>query len=304
MKTEIGEKIRKFRKMRGMTQAELAGESITRNMLSLIENGGASPSLQTIEYLADRLGISPASFFIESFDDLNDHTKENNDNIKALFFDKEYRKCFDLIQKFYKNRTDEMSDELLLVSAEVSLRIGMQKVLKGAFESGAQYLSSAREYSSKCRYSTEWIDSQIFIYEAVIENSDCPMQSLDKDYFLKIRRCTGYEFYNYLYAVRLIDDNRGDEAAQFLKFNKIIEASHKEHINAKFMLLSDNTSLKKQALNTLSEMIKKAPVYPLDAVTRYLILKDIEFAARSLDNYEIAYKYASMRLKIISDMRD
>ena len=66
MKTEIGEKIRKFRKMRGMTQAELAGESITRNMLSLIENGGASPSLQTIEYLADRLGISPASFFISA----------------------------------------------------------------------------------------------------------------------------------------------------------------------------------------------------------------------------------------------
>ena len=34
----VGEKIRDLRLSRGMTQKELAGESVTRNMLSLIEN--------------------------------------------------------------------------------------------------------------------------------------------------------------------------------------------------------------------------------------------------------------------------
>ena len=39
----IGQKIRALRLSRHMTQAQLAGDSITRNMLSLIENGNAVP---------------------------------------------------------------------------------------------------------------------------------------------------------------------------------------------------------------------------------------------------------------------
>ena len=42
----IGEKIRKLRNGKLMTQAELAGTQITRNMLSQIESGTAMPSLQ------------------------------------------------------------------------------------------------------------------------------------------------------------------------------------------------------------------------------------------------------------------
>ncbi len=304
MKAKIGERIKYYRKLKKMTQADLAGDKITRNMLSLIENGSASPSLATVEYIAERMGVSPACFFVTSFDDINDHTKENNESIRNAFFDKDYQKAYDLLLKHYKGRNKDLTDELHLIAAESCMRIGIIKVLKGAYESGANYLRLAGQYSSKCRYSTDWIDSQIFLHEAVIENSDCPIQAIDKDYFLKIRKCTGHELYNYLNAVKLIDDNRSDDAAQFLKFNKVNEASHKEHINAKFMLLSDNNSLKLQALSAMREIIKKAPVYPLDAISRYLILKDIEFAARSLDNYEMAYKYATMRLKIISDMRD
>ena len=70
------------------------------------------------------------------------------------------------------------------------------------------------------------------------------------------------------------------------------------------MMLTENKDIKRQALETLCAMIKKAPSYPLDAVTRYLILKDIEFCARALEDFAMAYKYATMRLKIISEMRD
>ena len=54
---EIGEKIKTLRNQRRMTQTALAGDQITRNMLSLIENGSALPSLSTILYLAERLDI-------------------------------------------------------------------------------------------------------------------------------------------------------------------------------------------------------------------------------------------------------
>ena len=56
-KVELGKRIREARLFRKMTQSELAGDAITRNMLSLIESGTASPSVKTLQYLAERLGV-------------------------------------------------------------------------------------------------------------------------------------------------------------------------------------------------------------------------------------------------------
>jgi transcriptional regulator with XRE-family HTH domain len=61
---ELGEKIRRVRQELGLSQRQLCGQEITRNMLSLIENGGAKPSMKTLEYLARQLG-KPISFFLD-----------------------------------------------------------------------------------------------------------------------------------------------------------------------------------------------------------------------------------------------
>ena len=53
----LGQKIRQTRLARGLTQKELAGEQITRNMLSQIEHGAAQPSMRTLEYLAAVLNV-------------------------------------------------------------------------------------------------------------------------------------------------------------------------------------------------------------------------------------------------------
>ena len=52
----LGEKLRCARLEAGMTQRQLCGEMITRNMLSQIENGKATPSTKTLRYLAQMLG--------------------------------------------------------------------------------------------------------------------------------------------------------------------------------------------------------------------------------------------------------
>ena len=61
---ELGEKLRQARMEAGLSQRQLCGEEITRNMLSLIENGSAQPSMKTLQYLAARLG-KPVSYFLE-----------------------------------------------------------------------------------------------------------------------------------------------------------------------------------------------------------------------------------------------
>lgn len=61
---ELGEKLRLARLEAGLSQRQLCGDIITRNMLSLIEHGSAKPSMDTLKLLAARLG-KPVSFFLE-----------------------------------------------------------------------------------------------------------------------------------------------------------------------------------------------------------------------------------------------
>ena len=61
---ELGERIKQARLDAGLSQRALCGDRITRNMLSQIEHGTARPSMQTLQYLAERLE-KPVSFFLE-----------------------------------------------------------------------------------------------------------------------------------------------------------------------------------------------------------------------------------------------
>lgn len=63
-----GEKIKALRKELKMTQTELAGEELTKSMLSQIENNQSNPSLKTLKYLADRLN-RPVTYFLEDSSD-------------------------------------------------------------------------------------------------------------------------------------------------------------------------------------------------------------------------------------------
>ena len=52
----LGERVRGLRTARGLTQAELAGDRFTKEYVSQIELGKTRPTLQTLDWLAERLG--------------------------------------------------------------------------------------------------------------------------------------------------------------------------------------------------------------------------------------------------------
>lgn len=56
-RSELGKRIKEARLAKKLTQTEVVGTFITRNMLSQIESGTATPSLKTLEYLAGVLDI-------------------------------------------------------------------------------------------------------------------------------------------------------------------------------------------------------------------------------------------------------
>lgn len=56
----LGERIRKLRNERKLTLVEVAGNQMTKGMLSLIENNKASPSMENLTYIAEQLGVPTA----------------------------------------------------------------------------------------------------------------------------------------------------------------------------------------------------------------------------------------------------
>ncbi len=61
---ELGQRLKQARLEAGLSQRQLCGQVITRNMLSQIENGSARPSMETLRYLAGQLG-KPMGYFLE-----------------------------------------------------------------------------------------------------------------------------------------------------------------------------------------------------------------------------------------------
>src|SRR5579862_1705435 len=53
----LGDRLRQLRVAAGMTQSELAGERFSKEYVSQIERGKTRPTRETIEWLADRLGV-------------------------------------------------------------------------------------------------------------------------------------------------------------------------------------------------------------------------------------------------------
>ncbi|MEH7436755.1 XRE family transcriptional regulator [Neobacillus drentensis] len=63
---DIGKKVEKFRKAKGLSNRELATiAEITPSMLSQIERGLANPSIQTLKVLAKALDVPTFSFLLE-----------------------------------------------------------------------------------------------------------------------------------------------------------------------------------------------------------------------------------------------
>lgn len=87
----LGERIRTIRKQKGLTLEALAGKELTKGMLSLIENNKANPSMESLTYIAGRLGVDISGLLEE------DHSDELREVLKVAekLFNTDYAKLKD-----------------------------------------------------------------------------------------------------------------------------------------------------------------------------------------------------------------
>lgn len=88
----LGERIRKLRKQKKMTLEALAGDALTKGMLSLIENNKAKPSMESLTYIAQQLGVEVTDLLEE-------------------ISSQELREILEKAEKIYNQDPEEVNDQ-------------------------------------------------------------------------------------------------------------------------------------------------------------------------------------------------
>ncbi|WP_226545475.1 helix-turn-helix domain-containing protein [Bacillus thuringiensis] len=94
----LGEKIKALRKEKKLTQTELAGSELTKSMLSQIENGKATPSMKTLQYIAEKLECETSFLLEEDEGEIVELIQKMEQLIKANKCDEVYNTLLPIVQ--------------------------------------------------------------------------------------------------------------------------------------------------------------------------------------------------------------
>ncbi len=278
--SQIGERVKRLRVSYGMTQSELSGSYMTRNMLSRIENGAALPSLPTVVYLAERLKVNPAYFLSEKEDFLSMKKETRLTEIRRIFGSGEYAKCYSLYKSEF---LDECDDEIAYMMAHCSLYEAMRMLRSGNMQSAGKELSVTESFLTKTVFPTDDIRARVILARAVIENPSAPLLALDEcDYITCVNVKTNFEFFAYL------SENSG------FPYQNALFARH----------LSARALMKKKeyqnALTILTELEEERNSTAMSAYLLFKIYSDAEICHKELRNFEAAYRYSTRRMSLFT----
>lgn len=162
MERTLGQKIRDERKKNKLTQRELAGNFITRNMLSQIENNQAKPSITTMAYLANRLNKT-----IDYF--MSEETKSEQiaKLAKELMADYKEDNCLEVLERLEALRIESPSIFNSNFIEDIYINCHFKKsnmhIKNGEYEKALFYYEKLLEVESNLLLNHELIAYELYV---------------------------------------------------------------------------------------------------------------------------------------------
>ena len=169
----LGKRIKEARLAKKMTQSEVVGNFITRNMLSQIESGVASPSVKTLEYLCKVLEIEPNALMPDEKEQRNVQNTDKYIEIREEFTNKNY------IAVIEADPDGDFSDEICALKAKACLNAA------GDY-STSNDVAELQKAIDLAKQASEFSDRGIFSDESVKVRADELLRSIAKrlsDYY-------------------------------------------------------------------------------------------------------------------------
>lgn len=282
---KLSAKIKELRLGRGITQKELAGCRITRNMLSLIESGRATPSISTLKYISERLDAPAGYFFTSSADDESKFMKLLIiDELKTKFAEKKYAECQKILSAVPQNHLD---DELTYILAVSDFNAAVDFAAAYEMSKALDMFAKAESEAKSSVYITDSFFKAAAYYRELISSigsGDISDMLCDTGY------CSDYVpnyTVMYFYFVRL--SRSGMKCSTGFPRGSYYD----KHVSAIALLADGHTN---EALKRLRELVQDQT---LPYYMQYHVLDDLERAANITGDLKLAYNSSHKKLDLI-----
>lgn len=261
----LGQRLKQARQEAGLSQRQLCGETITRNMLSQIESGKARPSMQTLTYLAQALG-KPVSWFLE---ESPEPTPPDQTPMEArqCYRDGQYQKCLELLEHWEQA---EVEEELWLLRASCLLALAKEAIEEDKLHYARSLLEKTAQAGKHTPYYTPEMERErlLRLYQCSPEQAGELAGKLPKDDRELLLRAQS----------SLIS---GDADGCM----RILDAAWEQNAAWHYMY-GQAAMLKTQYGIAAEHFLAAEEAYPIPCA------KALETCYRELEDYKMAYQYA------------
>ena len=269
----MGERIRQARLEAGLSQRQLAGDEITRNMLSAMEHDGAKPSIATLRYLSDML-CKPIGYF---FGEERPEVPEASEMVQArvAFAEGNYRVCLEQLEGL---KSEEFIHERKLLEVLATMELAREALEHKRLHYAQTLLEQARNAGEGQLYFGKELENKWLVLAAQAAQRPAKRSAL-------VDKITGQDAVLYLKAQAALDSGDPERAGRILD---AIENQREPQWNW----------LKGEAFFAKGEYAEAVKCYrraeekmPAETGRR------LEICYRELEDYKMAYYYAAKRNK-------
>lgn len=262
---ELGQRLKQARLEAGLSQRQLCGDTITRNMLSQIENGSARPSMDTLRCLAARLG-KPVSYFLEE----QTVTSPNQQRMAAART-AEPAQALQLLAD-YKGPDPLFDAERFLLTALADLALAKQALRENRREYAISLLKKAAQAGAATPYYTPELERQrlLLLFEADPASAEQLAAALpDNSRELLLRATAALARDDYPKAAAILDSADSRDSQWYFLRGEV------------FFFQKDYT--------------RAADHYRLSGEDSQRVYARLEACYKELEDYKMAYFYACKR---------
>jgi len=289
----LGQKIKEARIRQGMTQKQLVGDYITRNMLSKIENDSATPSVRTLEYLARALE-TPVSYFMEDAELSDGSSPDGLDNMRDAYRAGKWEACIKLLQEA---RPAGTTDEGYLLHARAGAAAAREALARGDMAAAVGFAEAADYYNKEGIYYSHRIDAEmsLIMAESVLLTGEEDFETQIRNFERAVVHIDYFDRYILDKAEYLL--NRGDEPGVKALLDNCGQI--KEPYKARRLYLEGRLLLAEGSREQAESRFLEAEAQAADnPILLSKIYKQLELCYKELDDYKKAYLYAAKQREL------
>lgn len=262
----LSQRIKQARQEAGLSQRQLCGEVITRNMLSQIESGKARPSMQTLTYLAQTLG-RPVSWFLDETPE-PPPAPQLPEQARKYFQTGKFQQCLDLLDA--QEASPALEGETWLLRALCRLALAREAVEEGKLHYARSALEKVALAGKHTPYYTPELERErlLLLWQCAPEQAPELAAALPEDDRELLLR-----------AQSRLQGADPDRSIALL-------SAAGQHDAQWHYLYAQALMLKRQYREAAEHFLQAEAAYPLPCA------KALETCYRELEDYKMAYHYA------------